>query len=106
MTAHAFSQLVRVRHFAPPLEAAPSGLLLVDELAEIENGSLHRLVGSDGMLFYDAESGDDPTDFVRWMFAAMFGDHRRVFIRSGSPGQVLPLARMGPKREANTQGAS
>jgi len=34
---------------------APGPLLLVVDLAEIENGSLYRLVGSDAMVFYDAE---------------------------------------------------
>src|ERR1017187_282206 len=34
---------------------APCSLLLVVDLAEIENGSLHRLVGSDALVFYDAE---------------------------------------------------
>ena len=34
---------------------APCRLLLIVDLAEIENGSLHRLVGSDAMVFYDAE---------------------------------------------------
>jgi hypothetical protein len=34
---------------------APCRLLLVVDLAEIENGSLHRLVGSDAMVFYDTE---------------------------------------------------
>jgi hypothetical protein len=30
-------------------------LLLIVDLAEIENGSLHRFVGSDAMIFYNAE---------------------------------------------------
>jgi hypothetical protein len=34
---------------------APCPLLLVVDLAEIEDGSLYRIVGSDAMVFYDAE---------------------------------------------------
>jgi hypothetical protein len=34
---------------------APCHLLLVVDLAEIENGSLHRFVGSDALVFYNAE---------------------------------------------------
>src|ERR1700687_3403838 len=34
---------------------APCPLLLVIDLAEIENGSLYRLLGSDAMVFHDAE---------------------------------------------------
>jgi len=30
-------------------------LLLIVDLAEIENGSLYRLAGSQAMVFYDAE---------------------------------------------------
>src|SRR6202022_2929326 len=33
----------------------PRRLLLIVDLAEIENGSLHRLVGGESMVFYDAE---------------------------------------------------
>jgi len=34
---------------------APGYLLLIVDLAEIENGSLHRFVGRDAMVFYNAE---------------------------------------------------
>src|SRR6516162_6907002 len=34
---------------------APSRLLLIVDFTEIENGSLHRLAGTDAMVFYDAE---------------------------------------------------
>src|SRR6266481_3829755 len=34
---------------------APGYLLLIVDLAEIENGSLHRFVGSNAMIFYNAE---------------------------------------------------
>jgi len=30
-------------------------LLLIVDLAEIENGSLHRFIGSDALVFYNAE---------------------------------------------------
>jgi hypothetical protein len=33
----------------------PGRLLFVVDLAEIDNGSLHRLAGSQAMVFYDAE---------------------------------------------------
>jgi len=33
----------------------PRRLLLIVDLAEIENGSLYRLAGSEAMVFYDAE---------------------------------------------------
>jgi hypothetical protein len=34
---------------------APCRLLLIVDLAEIQNGSLYRFAGSDAMVFYDAE---------------------------------------------------
>jgi hypothetical protein len=34
---------------------APCYLLLIVDFAEIENGSLHRFVGSEAMVFYNAE---------------------------------------------------
>jgi hypothetical protein len=43
---------------------APGRLLLIVDLAEIENGSLHRFVRSDSMVFYDAE--------VAMIFAVFF----------------------------------
>jgi hypothetical protein len=43
---------------------APSRLLLIVDLTEIENGSLHRLAGGDTMIFYDAE--------VAMIFAVFF----------------------------------
>jgi len=45
---------------------------VIVDLAKIENGSLHRLVRSDAMVFYDAEVNDDPPE-VRWQ--------REVFIQ-------------------------
>src|SRR6266550_2490016 len=45
---------------------APGRLLLIIDLAEIENGSLHRLVRSDAMVFYDAE--------VAMIFCRLFCD--------------------------------
>jgi hypothetical protein len=34
---------------------APGRLLLIVDFAEIENGSLHRFVGTEAMIFYNAE---------------------------------------------------
>jgi hypothetical protein len=43
---------------------APGRLLLIVDFAELENGSLHRLAGTDAMVFYDAE--------VAMVFAVFF----------------------------------
>ena len=43
---------------------APGHLLLIVDLAEIENGSLHRFAGSDSLVFYDTE--------VAMIFAVFF----------------------------------
>jgi hypothetical protein len=43
---------------------APGRLLLIVDFTEIENGSLHRLAGTDAMVFYDAE--------VAMVFAVFF----------------------------------
>src|SRR5208337_4742938 len=43
---------------------APGRLLLIVDLAEIENGSLHCFARSDAMVFYDAE--------VAMIFAVFF----------------------------------
>jgi hypothetical protein len=39
-------------------------LLLIVDFAQIENGSLHRLAGTDALVFYDAE--------VAMVFAVFF----------------------------------
>jgi len=46
---------------------APCYLLLIVDFAEIENGSLHRFVGSEAMVFYNAEVAVIFTVFLRWM---------------------------------------
>jgi hypothetical protein len=43
----------------------PGRLLLIVDFAEIENGSLHRLAGTDAMVFYDAEVAMVFTVFLR-----------------------------------------
>jgi hypothetical protein len=43
---------------------APGHLLLIVDLAEIENGSLHRFPGRDSLVFYDTE--------VAMIFAVFF----------------------------------
>jgi len=55
---------------------APGRLLLIVNLAEIENGSLHRLVRSSAMVFYDAEVAMILTVFFAIVAAQKHADGR------------------------------
>jgi hypothetical protein len=68
---------------------APCRLLLIVDLTEIEDGSLHRLVGSNTMVFYDAEVAMILASFLRWI-------QRRNMLtadcqNSGGKGKTLGL---------------
>jgi hypothetical protein len=59
---------------------APCYLLLIVDFAEIENGSLHRFVGSDAMAFYNAE--------VAVIFTVFFAMDARQKLADGSLPEV------------------
>ena len=71
---------------------APCRLLLIVDLPEIENGSLHRFVRSDSMVFYDAEVAMILTVFFAIVAAQKHADGRLPEVRGQREGAWSPLS--------------
>jgi hypothetical protein len=79
-----------------PLEGqrlAPGRLLLIVDFAEIENGSLHRLAGTDAMVFYDAEVAMVFAVFFTIIAAQKHANDRLPEVRCRREGTWSPLYR-------------
>jgi hypothetical protein len=72
---------------------APDRLLLIVDFAERENGSLHRLAGSNAMVFYDAEVAMILAVFFAMVAAQKHADGRLPEARCRREDTWSPLYR-------------
>src|ERR1035441_9494321 len=95
LVLHRLLLLVFIKHRK---RLAPCSLLLVVDLAEIENGSLYRLVGSDAMVFYDAEIAMIFAVFFAIVAAQKHADRRLPEVRGRREDTWSPLYRFFRER--------
>src|ERR1700739_2201746 len=77
---------------------APGRLLLIVDFAEIENGSLYRLAGTDAMVFYDAAVAIIFAVFFTIIAAQKHANDRLSEVRCRREGTWSPLDRFPGER--------
>jgi hypothetical protein len=73
-------------------------LLLIVDFAEIENGSLHRLAGTDAMVLYDAEVAMVFAVFFAIIATQKHANDRLPEVRCRREGTWSPLDRFPGER--------